>query len=128
MEQKPLSKGYATIGTATATRQQVEILDFVQATFADNRVASTVELVDDTFILSIENPFSSGRNPHQSIRVGRESFIGLLLTSFLYLDGKGINVAELLAKAIGNEELNYSFSEGIKPTFGRDTTPKPDAS
>lgn len=112
-----MNKGKAIIGYGTSQEHQLEIVDFVQANFADNRLVSVTELEDGTFTMTIENPPSSGRAIHQSIRLGKESFAAILFTAHLYLAGKGMRIEQILESVVVKEEIQYSYSSGINPTF-----------
>lgn len=107
-------KHYATVGTGSEQRK-IEIIDFVQAQFADHRVVHVAELVDGTFTMAIENPVSSGRNPHQAIRLGKESFVALLFTAHLYIQGKGVNLIEMMEGLDNGKDIDYTYSSGLKP-------------
>lgn len=49
------------------------------------------------------------------MRLSRESFIGLLATSLLYLNVKGEDMLELTKKSIDGDMLRYHLSDNLKP-------------
>ena len=105
--------GKVTVGFGTIQEQELDIVDFVQAEFADHRLVSVTELEDDTLTMSVENPASTGRATSQSIRLGRESFVALIMTAHLFFQLKGLDMAKVLEEVAINEEINYSYSAGI---------------
>lgn len=115
------SYGKATVGYGTGDQREVDIKDFVQATFKNNRVISVMSLEDGTYVISVENTPSSGRICQQ-MRLSRESFIGLIATSLMYLNCKRENTNDVLRESIGKEEIEYSFSDNLKPFEGNDSS------
>ena len=114
-EQKE-SLGKATIGFGTNQQTELEIVDFLKAEYKDNRLMSVVMLEDETFIFSVENPVSSGRAPHQSMRLGKESAIGMLSTLLLYFNTKlgEDGIQEAFKETSVRNEINYSASPNFK--------------
>lgn len=108
--------GKATIGFGTSEQKELDIVDFLKAEFKDNRLISVCMLEDESYIFSVENPASSGRSPHQSIRLGKESIIGMLSTMLLYFNTKlGKNgMQEAIQEASVRNEINYSASNNLK--------------
>lgn len=114
-EQKE-SLGKATIGFGTNQQTELEIVDFLKAEYKDNRLMSVVMLEDETFVFAVENPVSSGRAPHQSMRLGKESAIGMLSTLLLYFNTKlgEDGIQEAFREASVRNEINYSTSPNFK--------------
>ncbi|MDF2931236.1 MAG: hypothetical protein K0R36_567 [Chryseobacterium sp.] len=108
--------GKATIGFGTPEQKELNIVEFLQAEYKDNRLMSVVMLEDESFIFSVENPVSSGRAPHQSMRLGKESAIGMLSTILLYFNAKlgEEGMQEAIKEASVRNEINYSTSKNFK--------------
>lgn len=108
--------GKATIGFGSPEQKELDIIDFIKAEYKDNRLISVCMLEDESYIFSVENPVSSGRSPHQSIRLGKESIIGMLSTMILYFNTKlGENgMQEAIKEASVRNEINYSASTNLK--------------
>lgn len=117
MNEKPTSRGTITIGAGTDSPQQIEIADFLQAEYLNHRLISVVGLEDDTLLVSVENPASSGRAPATNMRLSQESFLGLLSTMHLYLSAKGFDLEAHLKEAAGKEQIDYSYSDNLSPAF-----------
>lgn len=90
-------------------RVELAITSYLRATYKDHRLISMAQLEDNTYVLSIENPESSGRAISQRMRLTPESLIGLLSTSTLYFDTMGINLENMLKEAV-RESGNIDFS------------------
>jgi len=107
--------GVATVGVGTSEKREIPIEEYVKSLYKDNRLVSIVKLEDGSFILSIENPGSSGRATQTSMWLSRESFISLISTSFLYFGCAGENFGELLQECVTKDCLDYDFSDNLKP-------------
>lgn len=110
------SFGKATIGFGTSEQTELEIVDFLKAEYKDNRLITVAMLEDESFIFAVENPVSSGRAPHQSMRLGKESAIGMLSTLLLYFNTKlGENrMQEAIKEASVRNEIQFSTSANFK--------------
>lgn len=109
------SRGIVTIGYGTSQERKLEVEEFVQSKFVDNRLVSVALLEDETYILSVENPQSSGRAERSNIRLGKESFLALIGTAFMYFGCKGQDLGKLLHEVVGEGDLEYTFSDNLKP-------------
>jgi len=101
-------------GTANVAGIQIKITDFFQMDFINGRHISAFSLEDGTFCLSVENPESSGRS-NQTMRLSKESFIGLGVVYNFYLTKKwpeGLN--ELLKSLTTTDNFSYSHSDNLK--------------
>jgi len=89
---------------------ELPIINFLRAEYKDFRLISVAQLGDNTYVLSIENPESTGRNPFQALRLSEKSFISLLGTATLYLSKMGKNMEQMLIEASKeNGLIDYSF-------------------
>lgn len=105
--------GKITVGIGTKDQRELEIVDYVQAHFKDNRIISVSQIEDGSFVGTVENPPSTGRNTQSSIWLSRESFIRLLSTAMLYFNVKGEDMQKLLEESIENNEIDYTFSNNL---------------
>ena len=92
----------------------IAVADFVQATYKDSRLISVAGLADNTFIIAVENPESTGRNPKQQMRLTKESLVGLLSTIMLYYDCKQEDLIELTKGSINHGKIDYQCSDNLK--------------
>ena len=107
--------GAITVGTGTLNEHKIEIVDFIQAKYKDNRLVSMSQLEDKSFVVAVENPESSGRNTQATIWLSKESVIAMLSTCMMYFTAKEENINELLKESTEGNLINYSFSDNLKP-------------
>lgn len=112
--------GTITVGTPNDSKQ-LEILDFIRAEYTDHRLISVVGIEDGTTALLIENPESSGRATTNTMRLSRESLIGLLSTIMLYYSLKGIDLEAELKAAAKKDKIEYSGSDNLDLEFKSDS-------
>jgi hypothetical protein len=105
--------GKVTVGYGTNAQKELEIVDFVQAHFKDNRTISISQIEDGSFVGTVENPLSTGRNPQSSIWLSKESFIGLISTALLYFNIKGEDLENILRESTKGNDVDYSFSDNL---------------
>jgi hypothetical protein len=105
--------GKITTGYGTATPKEHSVIEFVQATYNDNRKITVSKLEDDSLFLTIENPKDSGREPKSMLRLSKESLVGLLTTCLMYSNSVGWDLKELLENQMNGETVGYSHSDNI---------------
>lgn len=113
MENK--KRSFITVGVGSPQQREIEIVDFVQSHYKDNRTVTVAMLEDETYLLSVENIPSTGRSPQSSMWLSKDSFLGLLATSFMYFGCKGEDVGKMLNEAAAEDKISYSYSENIGP-------------
>lgn len=123
-EAKPKSRGKVTVGYGQSGQSDLEIVDFVQAEYLDHRLVSISQLEDESYCLVVENPISTSRNPQSVMRLSKESFIGLLSTSFLYFSCKGEDLGEMMKEVVESENIQYTFSDNLKAIGGGNSSEK----
>lgn len=96
--------------------KEVGIIEYFQMDFIGGRHISVVELEDGNFLLSVENPISSGRNPMQTLVLTRESFIALgTVYNFFFSKRFNGGVEKMLEELKIGEEFHYSCSPNLSP-------------
>ena len=120
-EETPKSYGKVTATDSMTGFPTIEldVVSFVQADFVEGRHLSVAKLSDGTYVLSVENPISTGRNPQQTMRLSEESLYSLYSTMAIYFSCTGIDMMELARKAIGGSEISYSTSDNLQK-FGNE--------
>lgn len=114
-EQSKNTYGVITVGYGTKEQRELKIVDFLQTMMKDNRTISVCKIEDGTYVLAVENPPSTGRASQQKMWLSEESLTGLLSTAFLYFSAKGENLEELLKQSVDKNEIDYRFSDNIRP-------------
>lgn len=109
MEDKNL--GIVTIGYESEYERKVKITNMVRCEFSDHRLVTVAKTEEGCYLLSVENPVSSGRETQTSMYLTEGSAVALLSTYMLYLEHNEIDANELFKKYIINgEEIQYEFS------------------
>jgi hypothetical protein len=108
-----MSRGKVTVGYGTSFEKEMEVVDFFQAKYSDNRLISICEIENGSLLAVVENPQSTGRNTQSSIWLSKESFIGMISTAFLYFEAKGESFQDLLKSAVENGHIDYTFSDNL---------------
>jgi len=94
---------------------ELEIIDFVQATFKDNRVITVATLEDGSYALLVENPESSGRNAVSKMWLSKESTLGLFSTISMLFEAKGIDMIEELRQTVNSDgKISYGLSDNLQ--------------
>lgn len=116
MEEKK-TYGKLTIGVGTHLQRDTEIVDYLKASFKDSRFIMIGEVSEGGHLLMVENLPSTGRQPQQTMWLSEESLMGIVTTTFLYFNAKGIDMKELLNMAVPREGLiDYTFSPNLRKT------------
>lgn len=114
--------GGVVITGENGEKKTLKVVDFLRMEFADHRLISVSRLEDgESYLLTIENPASTGRATQTNLLLTMESYISLLTTALIFFEATGVNVEELLRKAINNKGvLDAEYSLGLKDFFDRD--------
>ena len=113
-EEEEKDYGKVTIGYGSSLEQELQVSEFIQATYKDNRLVTVSKLEDDTYVLMVENPQSSGRHPQSIMRLSKESFVGLISSAMLYANLVGWDLESELKKALDSEDIHFSASDNLK--------------
>ncbi len=109
-----MTKGKITVGYGSAEQKEIDILDFVQSTYKDNRVITAAGLEDGSMLISVENPASTGRAPQANIWLSKESVLGIISTCFLYFGSKGENIESLFLRSLKDKEIvEFTCSDNL---------------
>lgn len=99
-----------TIGYGSEHERKVKITNMVRCEFSDHRLVTIAKTEEDCYLLAVENPISSGREPQTSMYLTEGSAVALLSTFMLYLNHNEIYAEELFKRYIPNgEEIKYEF-------------------
>lgn len=116
---KKKSYGHATVGYGTDKQREIEIDKFISMDFKDHRLISIMQLVNDEgFILSVQNPESTGRETHSKMFLSKESFVGLVYSASFFLQKMG-NIEDMLKQATDSQEIRYSYSDNLLGEDGK---------
>lgn len=90
--------------------RQVEITDWVRSTFNDHRLCSVIRTEEGSFVLSVENPASSGRATQCNIHLTEDSMLAMMSAIFIYYQHHGIDITKRMEELVNSGSLNYEFS------------------
>lgn len=108
--------GTITVATGTAQQRELKIINTVQAQFKDHRLVTVAEIEDGSYLVSVENPESTGRSS-QKMWVSKESLIAAFGALTIYSNCKGWDLIEEYKACCVANNIGYHFSDNLKP-FG----------
>lgn len=115
MQEEVEKLGSIIVGYGTSQQREVEIANYLQANFKDHRLISVMQLVDNSYVVGVENPESTGRGTKSTIWLSQESLIGVLTTSILYFTKKGVDLEKILKEAVSSKEtIDFIHSGNLK--------------
>lgn len=91
--------------------KQLDIIDLIRSEFKDHRLITVAKLEDNSFMLSVENPQSSGRAIQSNMRLTEESLLGLLASCMIYFEHNSIDLSNKLLELINSDNIQYSYSK-----------------
>lgn len=116
--------GFCVIGHGTRMEQKLKIESYVQGHFVDNRLATIALLEDGTYLLSLENPTSTGRQPTNTIRLSKESLVGIFTSIMIFFNCKREDFLSLIEESIRGKDIEYSMTENLEPFTKEETNTK----
>lgn len=108
MEEKK-SKGTIDLYDGCNSRK-MEITDWVRGTYKDHRLCSVIRTEENTFVLSVENPTSSGRAVQSNIHLTEDSMLAMMSSILIYYEHHGIDITKRMAELVNSDSMNYEFS------------------
>lgn len=105
--------GTITIGFGSENPRTIQLTDMVRSAFKDNRLITMTKDEEGGFLLSVENPESSGRWPKSQMYLSEGSMIGLFLTMTAFFKECHINIEEAVDKSCLNGK-NYLYKYNHK--------------
>lgn len=94
------------------TMERREVKNFLRSTFKDHRLISVVEVdqeEENTFIISVENPESTGRATVSNIHLSKQSFSAVIAACMLFQMGKEVDLDKELRESVQGEAVEFSF-------------------
>lgn len=88
----------------------------VRCEFADHRLVTVAHTEEDAYLLSVENPQSSGRATQTNMYLTEGSAAALFYTYILYLEHNGIDANELFKNTyltIKSSNMNFHLKINI---------------
>jgi hypothetical protein len=107
------SYGKITVGVGSENQRDLNIVEFLQSRYTDNRLITVSRIEDGTYSLTVENPESSGRGTLSQMWLSEQSVVGLISTLMHYFNVKDMNLHELLNNSINNNSVDYRISDNL---------------
>ena len=94
--------------------RDVPIKNFVRCEFTGRRLCTVAETTENTFVLAVENPASSGRASSSVMHLTEESLFALVSSVFVYFTHMGVDVDEKLKNIniTGGGNISFEYAEG----------------
>lgn len=94
--------------------KEMEILDFIQASFVGNRTVTIGKIEDGNYLLNIVRKPETGESIQSYMFLTKESMIALFATMSLYFSATGEDVDKLLKEVIDHDSMDYILSPNIE--------------
>lgn len=88
----------------------LQLTDLVRATYKDHRFCTVARAEDNTFLLAVENPASTGRATLAQMYLSEESMLAIASCIFLFYQHKGIDVMEKFQEIATSPNLSYEYA------------------
>lgn len=90
--------------------KELEITDLVRSTFKDHRLCTIARTEEGTFVLSVENPQSSGRATMSQMHVTEESMLSLVSCVCLYYHVNQVDMDAKLRDVAEKDSIQYEHA------------------
>lgn len=107
------------IGTVTITDdygnviRKIEMTDMVRSVFSDHRLCSVARTEENTFVLVVENPESTGRHPRCQMHLSEESMLAIVNAVFLYYMHHDIDINEKMKSIVDSDTINFEYIDEV---------------
>lgn len=91
------------------TIKEIEITDMVRSVFNDHRMCTIARTEDNTFVLAIENPASTGRLPMSQIHLSEDSMLALVNGIFLFYHHNNIDIEQKMKEIVDSDSIIYEY-------------------
>ena len=109
-----MDKNTIKVLDAQGNPKEMDILDFIQASFVGDRRVTIGKIEDGNYLLDIVRT-PENENPIQSYMfLTKESMVALLATMSLYFSATGEDVDGLLKSVIASDSMDYILSQNLE--------------
>jgi len=106
--------GKVTVGKGSFDQREIDVVEFVRSRYKGNRVISIAKLEDETLVMGVENPPSTGRAAQATIWLSQESVIGVISTAIIYFSAKGLDFQKLLSDSLDRDDIDIEYSDNME--------------
>lgn len=90
--------------------REIAITDLVRAVFKDHRLCTVARTEENSFILQMENPQSSGRLPVSKMHLSEDSLLAVVSGVFLFYMHHGIDINQKMKELADSDTIEYEFN------------------
>lgn len=112
-EEEKNDYGSVTVGRGSSVQREIKIVSYLRAQYKDHRLVSCCLLEDDSYVLLVENPSSTGRSDKQTMRLSKESASALISTFMMYNAMKGIDSQEMVKESANGTQIGIDYSNDL---------------
>lgn len=94
----------------TDEKKELSITDLVRAEYKDHRLCTVIRTEENSYVLAVENPQSTGRNTLSQMHLTEESMLSLISCVFLFYQHNGINIIDRFQQLANSDQLKYEFA------------------
>ena len=109
-----MDKNTIKVLDAQGNPKEMEILDFIQASFVGDRTVTIGKIEDGNYLLNIVRKPETGEPIQSYMFLTKESMIALFATMSLYFSATGEDVDKLLKEVIDHDSMDYILSPNIE--------------
>ena len=91
----------------------IEMTDMVRSVFSDHRMCTVARTEDNSFVLSVENPESTGRHPKSQMHLTEESMLAMVNAVFLYYMHHDIDINEKMQAIVNSDTINFEYIDEV---------------
>lgn len=88
---------------------EIAITNMVRSEFKDHRLCTVARTEENTFVLAVENPASSGRNPSGLLHLTEDSMLALFGVICSYYIHQGIDLDKRMKELIEADEIEIEY-------------------
>ncbi len=107
---KSIGKVYILDSATQKPLSEVAITDMVRSTFKDHRMCTVARTEENTFVVAIENPPSTGRLSLSQMHLTEDSMIALVSCISLFYEHNKIDLRQKVKDILMSDTLNFEYS------------------
>ena len=90
---------------------EIPVVDYLQMEYTNCRLISCIKTINNEYLISVENPKSTGRAAIAQMRLTEESLYGLLNTIMLFFSKNNVDVSKIMLEQYPHDQIRYMCPE-----------------
>lgn len=104
------SVGTIILGKGTDEERTINITDMLRIEAKDHRLATIAKCEEGNYLLAIENPKSTGRQPETKMYLTEGSLTALIMAIMSFLEEKNMDLGKMIKEYnLNDKEVKYDF-------------------